>query len=144
MSNINCLCKKKILYLLFCLPLDDLSKNCTCIFALRNMFACPKNFKWTGMAKPFWVGKYVICFSSEIYFLSWNGIPIFILHFTFIWEWKKTRCSKFWECRFMNTFDFRKKSILNQSKNVCCMFIIDVKFNFIFLLLCYFIHSFLS
>ena len=42
--------------------------------------------KW--MAKLFWVRIYVICFSSEICFLYWNGIHIFIIHFIFIWEWK--------------------------------------------------------
>ncbi len=38
--------------------------------------------------------KNVICFSSEIYLLCWNGIHIFMKHFIFIWEWK-TPHSKF-------------------------------------------------
>ncbi len=53
-----------------------------------------KNFKWTRMAISFWVRIYVICFSSEIYFLYQNGIHSFIKRFIFIWEWETPR-SKF-------------------------------------------------
>ncbi len=63
------------------------------LWVLRPRYTL-KNFKWTGMAIPCWVRKYLICFSSEIYFLYWNVIHIFIKHFIFIWEWK-TRRSKF-------------------------------------------------
>ncbi len=42
-----------------------------------------KKLKWTGMAIPFWVRKYVICFSSKIYLLYWNGIYIFVKYFIF-------------------------------------------------------------
>ncbi len=54
-----------------------------------------KNLKWTGMAIPFWVRKYMWFASHlKIYLLYWNGIYIFIKHFIFNWEWK-TRRSNF-------------------------------------------------
>ncbi len=52
----------------------DYAKSCTL-----------KNLELTGMAMPFWLGKYVNCCSSEIYFLYLNGV--YMKHFICIWEY---------------------------------------------------------
>ena len=55
------------------------------------------------MAIPSWVRIYEICFSSEVYFLYWNGIHISITHFIFIWEWETCRSKFRKELPFPNT-----------------------------------------
>ncbi len=50
-----------------------------------------KNLKWTGMAMPFWVRIYVICFLSEIYWITTRN---------FISQWKTHRSSSRMESPF--------------------------------------------
>ncbi len=84
---------------------------------------------------------YVICFSSEIYFLYGNGIHIFITHFVFIWELKAHRSNPIWECRYGKLFWMSKKLII---------FIVNIEYNYPFLLstwvfiIMYIIHHFLD
>ncbi len=63
-----------------------------------------KNLKWTGMAIPFWVRIYVICFLSEMYsimigsppvILSRNGKPIAAV---IEWNFHSQIKYQYWEC----------------------------------------------